>query len=69
MRAIEKGKPPALRPENCAGAISGLWDLFEKCWSKDPSERPDAAAICQFLEGNKEQLVTELELKGPSGQT
>jgi len=54
MRAIEEGKPPALHPENCTGAISGLWDLFEACWSKEPSERPNAAAVRQFLEENLE---------------
>jgi hypothetical protein len=61
MTAIEKGKPPAARPANCTGAISRLWDLFEECWRKEPSERPDATAVCQFLEENREQLFADLE--------
>lgn len=60
MKAIEDGKPPALRPENSTGAVSGLWNLFEECWSKEPSKRPDAAAVCRFLEKNQERLVNEL---------
>jgi hypothetical protein len=61
MSAIEKGEPPAVRPENCAGTVSRLWDLFEACWIIKPDKRPDAAAVCQFLEENKEQLVAELD--------
>jgi hypothetical protein len=61
MIAIEKGNPPAIRPENCVGAVSRLWDLFEECWREEPSSRPDAAAVCRFLEENREQLVAELE--------
>jgi hypothetical protein len=61
MRALEKGKPPAVRPENCTGTVSALWALFEACWSKGPSKRPDAAAVCEFLDENREQLITELE--------
>jgi hypothetical protein len=60
MRAIDKGNPHAIRPANCTGAVSGLWDLFEKCWSRDVAHRPDAAAICQYLEENKEQLIADL---------
>jgi hypothetical protein len=58
ISALDKGKPPALRPANCAG---DLWDFFEVCWSIDPDMRPDAVAACQFLEENREQLVTDLE--------
>jgi hypothetical protein len=61
MRAIEQGKPPALRPKNCTGVVSDLWDLFEECWSTDPSERPDAEAVCRFLQENREKLVNVLE--------
>ena len=60
MRAIEKGKSPALRPENCTGVISELWHLFEACWDKEPSMRPDAVATCKFLEDNEVQLIDEL---------
>ena len=58
---IEEGKPPAPRPKNCTGVVSGLWDLFEEFWSTDPSKRPDAAAVCTFLQENREKLVKELE--------
>ena len=61
MSAIEKGRSPATRPSNCTDTISGLWSLFEKSWSKDPSERPEAAAICKFLDDNEEKLIAELE--------
>jgi hypothetical protein len=60
MAIIEEGKPPAIRPENCAGIILDLWDLFEACWSTQAFKRPDAAAVCKFLE-NEEELVAELE--------
>jgi hypothetical protein len=61
MRAIEKLKPPTRRPANCAGAVSDLWNLFEKCWIIDPAERPNAGKVCEYLEGDREQLVAELE--------
>ncbi len=61
MLAIEKGKIPAIRPENCTEAVSGLWDLSEACWNKEPSKRPEAAAICRYLEENKEELIADLE--------
>jgi serine/threonine protein kinase len=61
MTAIEDGRPPATRPPNCTDIISGLWSLFEKCWSQDPSERPEAVAICKFLDDNEEKLIAELE--------
>jgi hypothetical protein len=58
---ITIGRLPATRPKNCTSTILGLWDLFEACWSKDPSKRPSAADVCQFLEENQEQLIAELE--------
>jgi hypothetical protein len=61
MSAIQDGILPAVRPANCAGTVSHLWDIFEACWSIEPSKRPDAAAVCQFLEENGEQLIAELE--------
>jgi hypothetical protein len=61
MGAIFRGKPPAVRPANCSGAVSRLWDLFERCWSKEPSMRPDAATILQFLEENWENIAAELD--------
>ena len=61
MGAIEGGGSPATRPSNCPGTISGLWDLFEECWSQDPSKRPEAVAICKFLDNNEEKLIAELE--------
>jgi hypothetical protein len=55
------GEPPTRRPASCAGAVSDLWDLFEKCWSIDPANRPDAGNVCEYLEGGPGQLVAELE--------
>jgi len=60
MKAIERGKSPALRPQICTGVISELWDLFEACWDKEPLKRPDAASVCKFLEDNGVQLIDEL---------
>ena len=61
MAAIQDGLPPATPLSNCSGTISGLWNLFEACWDKDPSKRPEAATICQFLKDNEEDLIIELE--------
>jgi hypothetical protein len=63
MTAIAEGKPPAVRPANCTEIVSQLWDLFEECWSKDPARRPDAAAICEWLEANMEQVQRSLSLE------
>jgi hypothetical protein len=61
MKAIEKGEPPAVRPDDCTGTTASLWDLFEACWIKDPDKRPDASTISRWLEEKGEQLVAELE--------
>jgi len=61
MKAIEMAEPPTHRPANCAGAVSDIWNLFEKCWSIDPVERPDAGKVCEYLEGDRQQLVAGLE--------
>ena len=60
MCAITEKKPPSPRPECTGAAVSGLWDLFGKCWSITPADRPSAGTICEYLEG-QDQLVTELE--------
>lgn len=47
------GAPPAQRDEVLAstlGAVDGLWDLMNSCWSFEPKERPSCKQICQQLE-------------------
>lgn len=49
QRAIDDKNPPGTRPRNTNGVTSDLWSLFERSWSLDPSFRPSAADLCQFL--------------------
>lgn len=57
---ISKEAPPAVRPKDTPGAVSGLWDMFERCWSLKPADRPNAETICGFLREHHERLATDL---------
>ncbi|KAG6859637.1 hypothetical protein C0995_006365 [Termitomyces sp. Mi166 len=54
MHRILSGMRPQ-RPEPLSlpwkewGLTEGIWSLMEQCWNKDPSKRPFAADVVQFL--------------------
>lgn len=58
-KAIDDKKPPAIRPPNAEGAIADLWTLFERAWSLEPSLRPSAGDVCQFLRQRSEDIAKE----------
>jgi hypothetical protein len=57
---ISKKVPPAVRPEDTPGAVSELWDMFQRCWNLKPTDRPKAENVCRFLREHHERLATDL---------
>jgi hypothetical protein len=43
------------------GEVTALWDLMESCWHIDPSERPVADDVCNYLAQNVHVLSRALE--------
>ncbi|EIW73819.1 hypothetical protein CONPUDRAFT_32187, partial [Coniophora puteana RWD-64-598 SS2] len=42
---------PSPRSRSSAEELNdGMWDLMKRCWARDPSERPTAMLVVQFLE-------------------
>jgi len=56
-RQIDKGTPPAPRPNNLNKELSGLWDILEACWRGQPEERPTATTVVEYLELHHESIV------------
>ena len=47
---IINGERPA-RPQEAQelGLVDSVWDMTLSCWQKDPSNRPTAAGVVEFL--------------------
>ncbi|KAJ7572209.1 kinase-like domain-containing protein [Mycena floridula] len=49
MQVVKGDRPP--RPDGQHAMPDGLWAAIEMCWAHDPSLRPRAGAIVQWIEG------------------
>lgn len=39
-----------MRPSKPAELADGIWDMLEKCWNKEPGQRPQIGEIVELLE-------------------
>ncbi|CCA76057.1 hypothetical protein PIIN_10057 [Serendipita indica DSM 11827] len=65
---IRQGVPSAARlataystGSSSVNGIALLWDIFERCWSRDPSLRPTASRLRDLLVAHESVIVSALE--------
>jgi len=60
-RAIDEGRAPAKRPVGSKD-LPILWNILDRCWSTDPSERPTANAFLKYLDGTRHAMEIRLSI-------
>lgn len=58
---IHNGQPPAERPLYTEGSVVRLWDFLDTCWDLDPTKRPSAASVSQFITSYGDEIAKEID--------